>query len=40
MIKTEDMILINDDNGYLLRVVHYNEFCRPLPAVGAKELSS
>ena len=29
MIKTEDMILINDHNEYLLRVVHNNEFCRP-----------
>ena len=37
MIKTEDMILINDHNEDLLRVVRYNEFCRT--AVGARELS-
>ena len=29
MIKAEDAILINDHNEYLLRVVNYNEFCRP-----------
>ena len=37
MIKTEDMILIDDHNENLLRMVHYNEFCRA--AVGARELS-
>ena len=37
MIKTEDMIPINDHNEYLLRVDHYNEFCRPPKE--AKELS-
>ena len=37
MNKTEDMILSDDHNEYLLRVFHYNEFCRP-PTVGVKEL--
>ena len=29
MIKTDDMILINEHNEYLLWMVHNNEFCRP-----------
>ena len=40
MIKTEDMILINDHNECLLRVVHKNKFCHPLEKLEITRLTA